>query len=98
MTGKVKKFIKKKKVLYIGWDELDPMIPRMKKDESNLSITNENVCFMVDNEQVTLNDYITSEEIEDAYIELVGDFKKLSKRFTTLKNKQHLVHMFMKIF
>ena len=40
------------------------------------------------NEQAILNDYITSEEIEDAYIELVAEYKKLSKRFTTLK-KEH---------
>ena len=42
---------------------------------------------MADNKQVTLNDYITSEEIEDAYIELIGEYKKLSKHFTTLKNE-----------
>ena len=42
---------------------------------------------MADNEQVTLDDYISSEEIEDAYIKLVGDYKKLSKHFTTLKNE-----------
>jgi len=44
-----------------------------------LSFTNRNVCFMTDNEQVILDDYITSEEIEDAYTELVGEYKKLSK-------------------
>ena len=54
------------------------VIPKIK-DEANLSILNENVCFMADNKQATLDDYITSEEIEDAYIELVADYKKLSK-------------------
>ena len=42
---------------------------------------------MAENEQVKLDDYITSEDIEDVYIELVGDYKKLSKQFTTLKNE-----------
>jgi len=42
---------------------------------------------MADNEHVTLDDYITSKEIEDTYIELVAEYKKLSKRFTTLKNE-----------
>ena len=41
---------------------------------------------MADNEQVTLDDYITSQKIEDAY-ELVGEYKKLSKYFTTLINE-----------
>ena len=52
-----------------------------------MSISNGNVCFMADNDQVKLDDYITSKEIEDAYIELVGEYKKLSKRFTILKNE-----------
>jgi len=59
-----------------------------EKDEANLSIWNENIYFMTDNEQVTLDDYITSEEIEDAYIELVADYKKNSKWFTILKNER----------
>ena len=42
---------------------------------------------MADNEQAALDDYITFKEIEDAYIELITDYKKLSKWFITLKNK-----------
>ena len=34
---------------------------------------------MANNEQVTLDDYITSKEMKDAYIELVTEYKKLSK-------------------
>ena len=61
------------------WDESKPSdSENEEKDEANLSISNENIYFMADNEQVTLDDYITSEEIEDAYIELVADYKKLS--------------------
>jgi len=58
-----------------------------EKDEANLSISNENICFMANNEHVTFDDYITSEEIEDVYTELVAEYWKLSKWFTTLKNE-----------
>ena len=50
-----------------------------EKDEANLSISNGNVCFIADNEHVTLDDYITSEKIEDTYIELVAEYKKTFK-------------------
>jgi len=87
LKEKTKKFFKKK-ALYIGWDESEPSdSENEEKDKANLSISNENVCFMADNQQVTLDDYITSDEIEYVYIKLVADYKKLSKRFTTLKNE-----------
>ena len=89
LKGKAKKFFKKQKVLYVGWDKLEPSdSENEKKDEANLGISNENIYFMADNKQITLDDYITSEKIEDAYIELVAKYKKLSKRFTTLKNER----------
>jgi len=48
--GKAKRFIKKKKALYVGWDESGlSNSENEEKDESNLSITNGNVCFMADN-------------------------------------------------
>ena len=76
MKEKTKKSFKRKKALYVGWVESEPSDSgNEEKDEANLSISNGNVCFMADNEQVTLDDYITSEEIEDAYIELVADYK-----------------------
>jgi len=88
LKGKTKKFFKKKKALYVRWDELKPSdSENEEKDEANLSISNGNVCFIADNEHVTLDDYITSEKIEDAYIESVAEYKKLSKYFTTLKNE-----------
>jgi len=88
LKGKARKFCKKKKALYVRWEESESSdFKNEEKDEANLSISNENIYFMANNKQVTLDDYITSEEIEDAYIELVGDYKKLSKWFTTLKNK-----------
>ena len=88
LEQKCEKFFKKKKALYVRWDELEPNdSENEEKNEANLSISNENICYMEDNEQVTLDDYITSEEIEDACSELVAEYKKLSQRFTTFKNE-----------
>ena len=42
-------------------------------------------CLTLD--EVTIEDCSTLDEVEDAYVELVVDFKKLSKRFTSLKNE-----------
>jgi len=61
---KLKSSLKKKKALYVGWHESKSSDSKNEeKYEANLSITNENICFMADNEHVTLDDYVTSEEI-----------------------------------
>ena len=50
LKGKAKKFFKKKKTLYMGWDESEPSDSKNEeKDEANLSILNENICFMANN-------------------------------------------------
>ena len=75
LKEKAKKFFKKKKALSLRQDESEPSdSENEEKDEANLSISNENICFMANNEHVTFDDYITSEEIEDVYTELVAEY------------------------
>ena len=82
MKGKPKKFRKEKKELYTRWDEseLSDFKNEEKGEEANLSLTNANICFMANENEVNFDDYYTLKEIKDAYVELVSDFKNLSKK------------------
>ena len=52
LKRKAKKFFKKKKALSVGWDESEPTdFENEEKEEANLSILNENVCFVADNKR-----------------------------------------------
>lgn len=64
---KSKRF-KKNKTLHVGWDEseLSDSDNELKVQEANLRLTNTNVCFIANNDEVTFDHYISQEEIEDA--------------------------------
>ena len=58
-------------------------LQRWKNHGANLSITNPNIYFMENENEVTIEDFMSLEEIEDAYIELMEEYKKLSKNFVS---------------
>ena len=81
IEGQTKEVQKKKKALYVGWDESEPTKSENeeKNQEANLRLTNLNICFIANEDEVTIKHCLTLDEVEDAYVELVEDFKKLSK-------------------
>ena len=77
---------KKKKALYVGWDESEPSDSEDEKSqEANLSITDPNICFMANENEVIIDDCMSLEELEDTHIELMEEYIKLSKKFIVLK-------------
>ena len=73
---------KKKKTLNVGWDEPEPSGSEDEKNqEANLSIANPNICFIANENEVTFDDCLSLEELENEYMELTEEYKKLSKKF-----------------
>ena len=75
-----KKFKKKeKKASYVEWDESEPSYFKdVKNQEANLSITNPNICFMAHQNDITCETKsVVTLEVEDIYIELTDEYKKL---------------------
>ena len=66
LKGKPKKFKKEKKELYIRKDESEPSDSENeeKGEEANLSLTNPNIFFMANENEVNFDDYITLELIK----------------------------------
>ena len=63
LKDKPKKF-KKKKALYVGWDESEPSNSENEErgQVANLSPTNSNICFMTNVDEVTIEDCLTLHE------------------------------------
>jgi len=54
------KNFKKKKALYVGWDESEPSDSEDEKSqEANLSIADPNICFMANENEVIIIDYMS---------------------------------------
>ena len=70
VEGQAKEVQKKKKALYVGWDESEPNGSENKErgQEANLSLTNPNICFIANKDEVTFEECLTLDEVKDAYI------------------------------
>ena len=89
---------KRKKALDVEWDESEPSDSEDEKSqEAMLSIADPNICFMANENEVIIDDCMSLEEFEDAHMELMEEYKKLSKKFIVLKNLMHLALHLMKM-
>ena len=68
MLKDMSKKSKKKTTFHVGWDESEPSDSEDKKSqEANLSIIDRNICFMANENEVTIDDCMSLEELEDIY-------------------------------